>query len=181
MLLRFPTICIYSRKACRHIPFFFIRTLCLSQVMEEGFTNHRTSSCPHPHGHVVTPFPFLPPPMGGATVGQWGQLASTEMRLWEQNYVIAPLKFGEHAVNDINRKYCPHSWAPLQGGTGGTRPTQYFYFLTLRIWALHGKNRLQKAFVPLNIRRLAERLPPLAKSHGAAPAPPPSPPGGCCE
>ena len=45
--------------------------------------------------------------------------------------------------------------APLQGGTGAT---QYFYFLTLRLWALHGKNRLQKAFVPLNIRRLAERL-----------------------
>ena len=26
-----------------------------------------------------------------------------------------------------------HAWAPLQGGTGGTRPTQYFYFLTLRL------------------------------------------------
>ena len=52
-------------------------------------------------------------------------------------------------------------WAPLQGGTGGTCPTQYFYFLTLRLWALHGKNRLQKAFAPpppLNIRRVAELL-----------------------
>ena len=48
-------------------------------------------------------------------------------------------------------------WAPLQGGTGGTRPTQYFNFLTLRPRALHGKNRLQ-AFVPLNIRRVAELL-----------------------
>ena len=28
--------------------------------------------------------------MGGATVGQWGQLAPTEMRLWGQNYVIIP-------------------------------------------------------------------------------------------
>ena len=28
--------------------------------------------------------------MGGATVGQWGQLAPTEMRLLWQNYVIAP-------------------------------------------------------------------------------------------
>ena len=27
--------------------------------------------------------------MGGATVGQWGQLAPTEMRLWGQNYVFA--------------------------------------------------------------------------------------------
>ena len=36
------------------------------------------------------------------------------------------------------------TWAPLQGGTGGTRPTQYFYFLTLHLWALHGKNGLQK-------------------------------------
>ena len=26
--------------------------------------------------------------MGGATVGQWGQLAPIEMRLWGQNYVI---------------------------------------------------------------------------------------------
>ena len=26
--------------------------------------------------------------MGGATVGQGGQLAPTEMRLWGQNYVI---------------------------------------------------------------------------------------------
>ena len=42
--------------------------------------------------------------------------------------------------------------------TGGTRPTQYFNFLTLRLWALHGKNRLQKAFVPLKIRRVAELL-----------------------
>ena len=49
--------------------------------------------------------------------------------------------------------------APLQGGTGGTRHTQYFYFLTLSLWALHGKNGHQKAFVPLNIRRVAERLP----------------------
>ena len=28
--------------------------------------------------------------MGGATVGQWGQLAPTEMKLCGQNYVIAP-------------------------------------------------------------------------------------------
>ena len=28
--------------------------------------------------------------MGGATVGQWGQLAPTEMRLWGQNYAIDP-------------------------------------------------------------------------------------------
>ena len=28
--------------------------------------------------------------MGGATVEQWGQLAPTEIRLWGQNYVIAP-------------------------------------------------------------------------------------------
>ena len=32
----------------------------------------------------------MAPLMGGATVGQWGQLAPTEMRLWGQNYVIAP-------------------------------------------------------------------------------------------
>ena len=51
----------------------------------------------------------------------------------------------------------PPPWAPLQGGTGGTRPTQYF--LTLRLWAWHGKNRPQKAFVPLNILRVAEPLP----------------------
>ena len=30
--------------------------------------------------------------MGGATVGQWGQLAPTERRLWGQNYVIAPIE-----------------------------------------------------------------------------------------
>ena len=33
--------------------------------------------------------------MGGTTVGQWGQLAPTEMRLWGQNCVIMllpPLK-----------------------------------------------------------------------------------------
>ena len=28
--------------------------------------------------------------MGGATVGQWGQFAPTEMRLCGQNYVTAP-------------------------------------------------------------------------------------------
>ena len=28
--------------------------------------------------------------MGGATVGQWGQLVPIEIRLWRQNYVIAP-------------------------------------------------------------------------------------------
>ena len=27
--------------------------------------------------------------MGGTTVGQWGQVAPTGMRLWGQNYVIA--------------------------------------------------------------------------------------------
>ena len=41
----------------------------------------------------------------------------------------------------------------------GTHPTQYFHFLTLCLWALHEKNRLQKAFDPLNIRRVAELLP----------------------
>ena len=50
--------------------------------------------------------------MGVATVGQWGQLAATEMRLWGQNLgknmLFPPLKFGEHAVKDINRKFCPH-------------------------------------------------------------------------
>ena len=29
------------------------------------------------------------------------------------------------------------AWTPLQGGTGGTHSTQYFYFLTLLLWALH--------------------------------------------
>ena len=28
--------------------------------------------------------------MGGATVGQWGPLGPTDIRLWGQNYVIAP-------------------------------------------------------------------------------------------
>ena len=51
-----------------------------------------------------------------------------------------------------------NAWAPLQGGTGGTRPTQYFHFLTLRLWALHGKNRFQKALVTLNIERVAQLL-----------------------
>ena len=41
---------------------------------------------------------------------------------------------------------------------GWTGPTQYFYFSILRLSALLGKNRPQKAFVPLNIRRVAERL-----------------------
>ena len=58
----------------------------------------------------------------------------------------------------------PASWGGLESGLKigpvktSTRPTQYFYFLTLRLWALHGKNRLQKAFIPLNIRRVAELL-----------------------
>ena len=46
--------------------------------------------------------------MGGATVGQWGQLAPTEIRLWGKTMLLPPLKFGEHAVNDMNRKFCPH-------------------------------------------------------------------------
>ena len=46
--------------------------------------------------------------MGGATVGQWGQLATTDMMLWGQKlFYFPPLKFCEHAVDDINRKYCP--------------------------------------------------------------------------
>ena len=49
-------------------------------------------------------------------------------------------------------------WLRYRVGRVGHVPTQYFYFLTLRLWALHGKNRLQKAFVPLNIQRLAETL-----------------------
>ena len=40
---------------------------------------------------------------------------------------------------------------PMQGlatdGMGGSVP-QYFKFLTLCLWVLHGKNRLQTAFVP---------------------------------
>ena len=36
--------------------------------------------------------------------------------------------------------------------------TQYFSFSTLRLSALYGKNQLQKAFVPLDIRRVAELL-----------------------
>ena len=51
--------------------------------------------------------------MGGATVGQWGQLAPTEMRLWTvecggKTMLLPPLKFGEHAVNHINREFCPN-------------------------------------------------------------------------
>ena len=42
------------------------------------------------------------------------------------------------------------------GWDGWDTSHQYLYFLTLRLWALHVKNRLQKAFVPLNIRRVAE-------------------------
>ena len=41
----------------------------------------------------------------------------------------------------------------------GMCPIQYFYFLTLCLWVLHEKNRLQKAFIPLNIQRVAELLP----------------------
>ena len=46
--------------------------------------------------------------MDGATVGQCGQLATTEIRLWGQNYVIAPTEIQRgYAVHDINRKYYP--------------------------------------------------------------------------
>ena len=39
---------------------------------------------------MISIFVFIHILMGGVTVGQWGQLAPTEMRLWGQNYVIAP-------------------------------------------------------------------------------------------
>ena len=50
-------------------------------------------------------------------------------------------------------------WQGLRhrGGDGGTCP-QYFKFLTLCLWVLHGKNRLQTAFVPLNHRVVTEPL-----------------------
>ena len=35
-----------------------------------------------------------------------------------------------------------------RGGGGGTCPTQYFKFLTICLWVLHGKNWLQTAFAP---------------------------------
>ena len=35
----------------------------------------------------------------------------------------------------------------MGGGTGGTGPPQTFQFLTLCLWALHGKNRLQMVLV----------------------------------
>ena len=41
---------------------------------------------------------------------------------------------------------------------GGGRVPQYFKFLTLCLWVLHGKNGLQTAFVPLNHRLVTEPL-----------------------
>ena len=35
--------------------------------------------------------------------------------------LLPPLKFGEHAVNDINKKSCPH-WRKKRGAAPGTRP-----------------------------------------------------------
>ena len=43
--------------------------------------------------------------MGGATVGQWSYI---------KTMLLPPLKFSEHAVNDINRH-----WRPQSGGKGG--------------------------------------------------------------
>ena len=44
------------------------------------------------------------------------------------------------------------------GGTGGTGPPQTFQRLTLCLWAVHGKNRLQIVLVP----------PPQSSRRGAA-------------
>ena len=41
---------------------------------------------------------------------------------------------------------------------GGDVSHPIIVLLMLSLWTLHGKNRLQKAFVPLNIRRVAELL-----------------------
>ena len=48
------------------------------------------------------------------------------------------------------------------GGKRGTSPPQSFRRLTLCLWALHGKNRLQMVLVPPNRRAVA---PPLGELH----------------
>ena len=55
--------------------------------------------------HKGVPGPQI---MGGATVGQWGQLAPTEMKLWGQSYVFAPTEIrrahsGEHKCSKTAR------------------------------------------------------------------------------
>ena len=45
--------------------------------------------------------------MGGATVGQWGQLVPTEMRLWGQNYVIAPTEVQRARSERYNKEIFP--------------------------------------------------------------------------
>ena len=62
--------------------------------------------------------------MGGATVvGQRGQLAPAEMRLWGKTMLLPPLKFGKHAVNDINRRSCPTGGKPRGEGVQGRGPS----------------------------------------------------------
>ena len=52
--------------------------------------------------------PILVPSMGGATVGQWGQLAPTEMRLWGPNYVIAPTEIRRARSERYEKEILPH-------------------------------------------------------------------------
>ena len=47
-------------------------------------------------------------------------------------------------VSFINRK----QGLRHRGGRGDVPPPQYFKFLALCLWVLHGKNRIQTAFVP---------------------------------
>ena len=54
--------------------------------------------------------------MGGATVGQWGQLAPTEMRLWWQNYVIAPTEIRRARSERYKKEILP----PLAKSRGAT-------------------------------------------------------------
>ena len=58
------------------------------------------------------------------------------------------------------------------GGGGGTGPPQTFQRLTLCLWVVHGKNRLQMVLVPQSSRRGAalgvncEHMAPLVNDMG---------------
>ena len=57
--------------------------------------------------------------MGGATVGQWGQLAPTEIRLWGQNYVIAPIEIRRARSERYKKEILP-PLAKSRGAAHGT-------------------------------------------------------------
>ena len=58
--------------------------------------------------------------MGGATVGR-GQLAPTEMRLWGQNYVIAPTEFCRSRSKRYKQEILP-PLAKSRGAAPGGAP-----------------------------------------------------------